>query len=144
MKRFAFTAIAAATAAAAITAVAAPAAAQPYGYDRRDHDSRYDGYRGRDHQQPDWDGRWRIGVNERRAQLERRIEINFQRGRLSPAEAAELRREVWRLERLTARYGRIDGGERADLHSRMDRLEYRLQRDVRDGDHRDYGYGYRR
>ncbi|HEY8615545.1 hypothetical protein [Phenylobacterium sp.] len=80
-------------------------------------------------------------INQRQAQLERRIDRGVQRGDLTRAEATRLHREFRQLSRLESRY-RVNGltrWERADLDRRFDRLAAEIRLERRD---RDYGYGY--
>lgn len=114
------TLIAALAAVTTVTAVAAPAiaSAQP----ARWHDGAYN-------------------LNQRQAELDRRIEIGARQGVITRREAANLRAQSYEIARLEARY-RVNGlnpRERADLDRRFDRLETRIARETHD---RDYGYGY--
>lgn len=133
MKKTIFAALAAAT---AVTAVAGAASAQPYGGpDRRD--GRYE-------------ERWeRNNINQRQAEIERRIDAGQRRGALTRNEATSLQNEARGIARLEVRYryNGLSGWERNDLNRRLDSLEGRLWRQARDDD-RTYrygqGYGYRR
>lgn len=118
--------IASLAAVAAVAAVAAPAAAQPYAYGHDRHD-RYE----RDDWQP---------INQRQAQLERRIDRGIQRGELTRREAARLQAEFHRIARLEARYrvNGLSGWERADLDRRFDRLAAQIRYERRD--HQQYGW----
>lgn len=64
--------------------------------------------------------------DERRADLERRIAQGMRSGQLTRNEAADLRREMVRLDRLEDQYrgndGRLNRSERAELDRRYDRL----------------------
>ncbi|WP_374470824.1 hypothetical protein [Phenylobacterium sp.] len=85
-------------------------------------------------------GGWQ-SINQRQAQLDRRIDRGVQRGDLTRAEANRLHREFRELSRLEARY-RVNGltvRERADLDRRFDRLATQIRFERND---RDYGYGY--
>ena len=118
MNKIATLAVVAAT---ALTATATAAAARPYGYGQH---------------------RWEP-INQRQAQLERRIERGVMRGTITRAEARRLSSEFRQLARLEARY-RFNGlsyAERADLDRRFDRLAAMVRFENRDRD-RDYGYGY--
>jgi Spy/CpxP family protein refolding chaperone len=80
-------------------------------------------------------------INQRQAQLERRIDRGVQRGDLTRSEANRLHREFRDLARLEGRY-RYNGlnmRERADLDRRFDRLAAQIRFERND---RDYGYGY--
>ena len=65
-------------------------------------------------------------VNERQANLERRIEQGVRSGELTRPEAARVRGQFRRIARLEAHYrrsgGRLTYAERADLDRRFDRL----------------------
>lgn len=114
--------------AAALTLAATGAAAQPYGY----------GY-GRDHNQ---DRNW-VSIDQRQAQLERRIDQGLRRGDLTRREAWRLKGEMRDLARLEARYrmGGLSWQERADLDRRFDRISAQIRIERHD---REYSYGYRR
>ena len=65
-------------------------------------------------------------INQREANLERRIDQGVRSGDLTRVEAARVRTQLRDLERLEARYrrsgGRLDMRERADLDRQFDRL----------------------
>lgn len=93
-------------------------------------------------------------INDRQAQLDRRIDIGVQRHTLTRAEAAHLRRELHRVERLEYRYRQngLSRWEISDLDRRMDALsrQIRIERLDRDYGRNDYrnndrhdGYGRR-
>lgn len=114
--------------AASALAAAAPALAQPYGgYDRHD-------YRG-----------W-TSINQRQAQLDRRIERGVRNGQLTRYEAGRLRNEFHDIARLERRYraNGLSGWERANLDRRFDALSAKVRWERRDHDRYGYGYGYRR
>ena len=123
--------IAAAIAASALTA-AAPAAAQyyppqPYGYGY--------GYHGNWGQVP----RLQVRVDH----VQRQISVLDRRNILSNREASRLRAESRDIERRLHRAARngLSGNEAYSVDRRIQRLEYRIQRDARDGN--PYGrYGY--
>lgn len=98
-------------AATALSAVAVPAMAQP----------------------------WR-GINERQAELDRRIDNGVRRGCLTRSEATRLRSEFRRIALLEGTYRRSGGGlnawERQDLDRRLDRLNQDIRRQCRDDDDR--------
>ena len=108
--------------ATALAAVATGAAAQPY--------------RGGN----DW-----MPINQRQAQLERRIEQGIRHGDLTRREAYRLQTQMREVARLEARYrvNGLSGWERADLDRRFDRVAAQVRWDRHDND-RQYGYGYRR
>ncbi|WP_240606372.1 hypothetical protein [Phenylobacterium kunshanense] len=131
MKKTLFTALAAAT---ALTAVGGAATAQPYGgADRYDRDGRYE-------------QRWeRNHINQRQAHIDRMIDVGFRRGDLTRQEASRLHDQARDIARLEARYryNGLTSWERSDLDRRLDGLESRLSRELRDRQY-GYGYGYRR
>lgn len=114
--------------AASALAAAVPAMAQPYG----GHD-RY----GR--------GDW-TSINQRQAQLDRRIEMGVRNGQLNRREASRLRNEFYDIARLERRYraNGLSSWERADLDRRFDILSAKIRWERRDNDRYGYGYGYRR
>lgn len=109
----------------AAAAVPAIASAQPYG----------GGY----------GGGWQ-NVDQRLANLDRRIDRGVQTGALTRREAQSLRFEFRQLVRLEDRYRHngLDRWERADLNRRFDALSARIRWERQDGQDRryDYGYGY--
>jgi hypothetical protein len=109
--------------ATALTLAATGAAAQPYGAQRND---------------------W-MPINQRQAQLDRRIDQGMRHGDLTRREAVRLRREMRDLARLEARYryGGLSWQERADLDRRFDRLAAQIRYQRHDNQY-GYGYGYRR
>lgn len=142
------TVLASLAAVAAVMVVAAPAAAQPYDhgrYERHGDDARYERHDGARYDRRDGRGRpgaWQP-INQRQAQLDRRIELGLRRVDLTRPEAARLRAEFRQIARLEMRY-RANGltrWERADLDHRLDRLTARIRFERRD---RAYGYGHRR
>jgi hypothetical protein len=122
MKKLTTLALAGAT---ALTLAATGAAAQPYAY-------------GRDHNDRNW-----VSINQRQAQLDRRIDQGIRRGDLTWREARRLKREMRVLARLEARYryGGLSWQERADLDRRFDRLSAQIRFERHD--RQQYGYGYR-
>lgn len=90
-------------------------------------------------------GTW-VSINQRQAQLDKRIEAGYRSGRLTPREATRLRAEYNDLARLEARYrvNGLTGRERANLDARFDRLAAQIRYEARDGQRMGYGYGYER
>lgn len=87
-------------------------------------------------------GQWQ-NINQRQAQLDRRIDQGVRAGQLNRTEATRARTEFRNIARLEARY-RSNGltpRERADLDRRFDVLAARIHWDRND---RQYGYGYGR
>ena len=80
-------------------------------------------------------------INQRQANLDRRIDQGVRSGQLSRREAANLRAEFRGLARLEARY-RATGGlqqwERRDLDRRFDVLSAKIRYERRDRDGRRY------
>lgn len=124
--------IAAALAASALTA-AAPAAAQWYPPQPQGHAYGYNNY-----------GQVRR-LQARIDQLQRQIDRLDRRNILSEREARRLRddsRDVERQLRRAARYG-LDGREAYSIERRIQRIEYRIQREASDGNRWRGGYGNR-
>lgn len=83
-------------------------------------------------------------VNQRQAQIERRIDQGIRSGALSRREATNLRAEFRQIAQLEQRYRRSNGlsvQERRDLDRRFDALAYKVRVDKRDRNNRP---GYRR
>jgi hypothetical protein len=142
MKKFTTLTLIGAASALALSATAA--SAQAYG-DRNDgyrgdgyhSDRNNDGYRdGRGGDRNAW-----MTINQRQAQLDRRIDRGIRDGSLNRQEAYRLRAEFRQIARLEARY-RVNGlnrWERNDLDRRFDLLSAQ----VRAERHDQYGSGYR-
>ena len=136
------------TAGAALTAgLATAASAAPGGYGPPNHAPAYGApQHGGQHYgpprgpaaQPAW-----ISIAQRKANLERRIDMGQRNGSLSRNEAFRLRAEFNDLQRLERHYrqGGLTRWEMADLDRRMDRLSARIYVERRDDDRR-YGQGY--
>ena len=132
----------------AAASVALPAAAQSQrGYEQgRGHDRGYEQNRGHGDDRADrrdrgYDqagyGDWQ-SINQRQANLDRRIDRGLRNGQLSRREAARLRNEFNGLLRLEAGYrrGGLTQWERADLDRRFDRLSASIRYERRDHDNR--------
>lgn len=80
-------------------------------------------------------------INQRQAQIERRIDIGLRNHSLTYREASRLRAEADRIQRLEYRYRRdgLSRWERADLDRRLDQLSQQIRFERHD---RDYGQGY--
>ena len=80
-------------------------------------------------------------VNERQAQLDRRIDMGVRNHSLTRSEASRLRAQLRDTARLEANYrrGGLSGWERADLDRRFDRISAQIRVERSD---RDYGAGY--
>jgi hypothetical protein len=156
MKKFLIAAVAVAT-----LAGAGAASAQPYGAPQRpDYDGGYrdgrdgrgdDGYRDGRGDGGYRDGGYRDGrggygseaINAKQAQLSMRIVRGERSGRLNWREARALRYDLDQIQLMERqfRYSRgLDRREVAILNARLDRLEYRIVAEMRDG--RRYGEGY--
>ena len=86
-------------------------------------------------------GNWQ-SINQRQANLDRRIDVGVRNGSLSRREATRLRSEFSSLSRLEASYrrGGLSGWERADLDRRFDRLAAQIRNERNDRDnHRGRG-----
>ncbi|MDP1615887.1 hypothetical protein [Phenylobacterium sp.] len=132
------------TAGAALSAgLATAASAAPGGHGYQGHAPAYNspqhgGPRAQPARAPAW-----VSIAQRKAVLERRIDMGQRNGAISRSEAVRLRAEFNNLQRLEYRY-RQDGltrWEMADLDRRMDGLSARIHVERRDGDRR-YGQGY--
>ncbi|MFN3859335.1 MAG: hypothetical protein ACK4RV_16450 [Caulobacter sp.] len=76
-------------------------------------------------------------INQRQANLDRRIDVGVRNGQITRAEAVRLRAEFRSLQRLEARYRSTRGlqaWERRDLDQRFDRLSAKIRYERRDGD----------
>ncbi len=83
-------------------------------------------------------------VNQRQAQIERRIDQGIRSGALSRREAVNLRDEFRQIAQLEQRYRRSNGlsmAERRDLDRRFDVLSRKVRIDKNDRNNRP---GYRR
>ena len=86
-------------------------------------------------------GRW-VAIEQRKVQLDRRIDQGLRNGQLTRAEAMRLRNDFNAVARVEARY-RVNGlsnWERADLDRRFDAISDAIRWERRDRD-RAYGYG---
>ena len=123
-------------AASALALSATAASAQVYGdRDGYRNDSYRSDYRG------DRNG-WR-SIDQRQAQLDRRIDQGLRNGSLTRREAWRLRAEFRDIARLEARYrmNGLSGWERADLDRRFDQLSAQIRYERHDNQY-GYGYGY--
>ncbi|WGM41226.1 hypothetical protein [Caulobacter sp. NIBR1757] len=78
-------------------------------------------------------------INQRQAQLDRRIDMGVRSGQITRREAANLRQEFRGIARLEARYrstGGLQAWERVDLDRRFDRLSIKIRWQANDRDHR--------
>lgn len=112
----------------AAASVSLPAAAQSYG---ANHGPNRPPVAGPGH------NNWQ-SINQRQAQLERRIDQGVRNGSLSRREATRLRSEFNTLERLERQYrrGGLSAWERNDLDRRFDRLAAQIRAERHDRDNR--------
>ena len=84
--------------------------------------------------------RW-IGINQRQAELDRRIDMGQRHGDLTRSEARRLRMEFNQIAQLESRYraNGLSAWERSDLDRCFDRLSMRIRGERHDNQ---YGYGY--
>ncbi len=78
-------------------------------------------------------------INQRQAQLDRRIDQGIRNGALSRREASRLRVEFRQIARLENRYRRSNGlsvGERRDLDQRFNALSRRIRFERQDRNNR--------
>jgi hypothetical protein len=110
-------------------------------WERQDLDRRFDELsRSVREERNDRDDRGWVGINQRQAQLERRIDNGVRTGAITRAEAVRLRSEFRRIDMLEQQYRRSGGGltqwERQDLDRRFDELSRSVREDRNDRDHR--------
>ena len=126
-------------AASALALSATAVSAQDYNHDGyRDaprSDYRGDSYRG--------DRNAWVSINQRQAQLDRRIDQGVRNGSLNRREAYRLRGEFNDIARLEYRYRQngLNGWERADLDRRFDQLSAQIRYERHDNQYGS-GYGY--
>lgn len=79
-------------------------------------------------------------INQRQAQLDRRIDQGVRNGQLTRNEAAEMRRQFRVIAQLEQRYRRdgLSRWERQDLDRRFDHLSSRIRYERRDQQDRRY------
>ena len=135
--------IVAATAASVLALSAGAASAQGWNsnHQRPAVDARYD----RGDEWRDSRGGW-MNINQRQAQLDRRIDQGVRNGSITRNEAIGLRSEFRHIARLENRYrtNGLSNWERADLDRRFDGLSARIRWERNDGDRYGAGYGYGR
>jgi len=115
--------------AVAVTSAALPAAASAQSYDRHGP-SRGPAY------EQEFRG-WQ-SINQRKFQLERRIDRAADQRQISRREASSLKSDLSRLVRLESQYqrGGLNRSERQELDRRYDRLEAKIRVERRDNDNR--------
>lgn len=136
--------VASALVAATALSAALPAQAQAYprhddryDHDRHDRDGRYDRY-DRDSRYDDRYYRGARGIAAQIEELQRRVERNDGRDRISEREAAALRNAVYRLRQQYRDYARngLSPRETQVLQARIVDLRQRLRYERRDNDGR--------
>jgi len=111
--------------------------------ERADLDRRFDllSRQIRAERRDDDDRNWQ-SINQRQANLDRRIDQGVRNGDLTRAEATRLRADFQAIARLEVDYRRSGGvltnAERADLDRRFDALSARIRADRRDDDDRNW------
>ena len=120
-------------------------------WERTDLDRRFDALSNRirfernDRQDRNGGNGWQ-NINQRQANLDRRIDQGLRNGKISRAEAVRLRADFRTIARLENRY-RANGlstWERADLDRRFDTLSARIRFEANDSNRYGGGYGGRR
>ena len=111
----------------AAASAALPAAAQSHGGPR---------HQGPGYQSPAYNG-WQ-SINQRQANLDRRIDVGLRNGGLSRREATRLRSEFNQIARLEQQYRRngLSQWERTDLDRRFDRLSAQIRTERWDNNNR--------
>ena len=119
----------------AAATVALPAAAQSYG-GHHNNGGHNGGHNGGGYSQNAGYG-WQ-SINQRQANLVRRIDMGVRSGAISRRESARLRGEFNQISRLEQTYRRngLNAWERADLDRRFDRLSASIRSERWDNDNR--------
>lgn len=119
-------------------------------WERTDLDRRFDALSSRirfeRNDRQDRNGGGWMNINQRQANLDRRIDQGLRTGKITRAEAYRLRADFRTLARLESRY-RVNGlsnWERADLDRRFDTLSVRIRVEANDSNRYGAGYGERR
>ena len=120
-------------------------------WERTDLDRRFDALSNRirfernDRQDRNGGNGWQ-NINQRQANLDRRIDQGVRNGRISRAEAVRLRAEFKTIARLENRYraNGLSNWERTDLNRRFDTLSARIRVEANDSNRYGGGYGDRR
>lgn len=122
----------------AAASAALPATAQSWGAPRHGPTHSTPAY-----QSPAYGG-WQ-SINQRQANLDRRIDVGLRNGGLSRREATRLRSEFNQIARLEQQYRRngLSNWERADLDRRFDRLSAQIRTERWDNNNR-HGRGHGR
>ncbi|WP_370689973.1 hypothetical protein [Phenylobacterium sp.] len=118
-------------------------------WERTDLDRRFDALSNRirfeRHDRDDRRGDGWMNINQRQANLDRRIDQGVRTGKISRAEAYRLRADFQTIARLENRYraNGLSNWERADLDRRFDTLSARIRIEANDSNRYGAGYGRR-
>ncbi|CAN5584366.1 hypothetical protein BH10PSE5_BH10PSE5_24330 [soil metagenome] len=119
-------------------------------WERTDLDRRFDALSSRilyeRNDREDRGDRGWMNINQRQANLDRRIDQGIRSGKITRAEAYRLRTDFQAIARLENRYrpNGLSNRERADLDRRFDTLSARIRVEANDDNRYGYGYGQRR
>ncbi|WP_260484356.1 hypothetical protein [Sphingomicrobium flavum] len=149
MRKILMTAAAFGIAAAGVTAAPAAAEAQRYGgygYEQPRYDSRYDNRYDRRYDQRyfAWSRQQQQRLNQRVAEMRRDIRHFDRIDAISGKEARKLDKKARKVQQRIYAWGRngLDRREIGTIRQDIRSLRYSIQRDLRDGRHTRYGYGY--
>lgn len=118
-------------------------------WERADLDRRFDALSSRirfeRHDRDDRRGDGWMNINQRQANLDRRIDQGIRTGKITRAEAYRLRADFQTIARLENRYraNGLSNWERADLDRRFDTLSARIRIEANDSNRYGAGYGRR-
>ncbi len=118
-------------------------------WERADLDRRFDALASRirfeRHDRDDRRGDGWMNINQRQANLDRRIDQGIRTGKITRAEAYRLRADFQTIARLENRYraNGLSNWERADLDRRFDTLSARIRIEANDSNRYGAGYGRR-
>lgn len=118
-------------------------------WERTDLDRRFDALSNRirfeRHDRDDRRGDGWMNINQRQANLDRRIDQGVRTGKITRAEAYRLRADFQTLARLESRYraNGLSNWERTDLDRRFDTLSARIRIEANDSNRYGAGYGRR-
>lgn len=118
-------------------------------WERADLDRRFDALSSRiryeRHDRDDRHGGGSMNINQRQANLDRRIDQGIRTGKITRAEAYRLRADFQTIARLESRYraNGLSNWERADLDRRFDTLSARIRIEANDSNRYGAGYGRR-
>lgn len=131
LKKILVPALVLAAASAALPAAAQSYGAQSYGAPRHGPTHSTPAY-----QSPAYNG-WQA-INQRQANLDRRIDVGLRNGAISRREATRLRNEFNQIARLEQQYRRngLSQWERTDLDRRFDRLSAQIRNERWDNNNR--------